>query len=66
MSELAHDLEHLDRIAIPREYAPDEPPPKPIGDLPPWRTTLVLLALVLLALLAIGVLAQMAHHAPPH
>jgi serine/threonine-protein kinase len=63
MAELAHDLSHLDEVVIPASYAPDEPPPKPAGDLPPWRTTLTILAVILLILLAIGILAQFAHHA---
>jgi serine/threonine-protein kinase len=62
MTELANDLTHPDGVVIPAFYAPDEPPPKPPGDLPPWRTTLTILAVILLILLAVGVLAQFAHH----
>jgi serine/threonine-protein kinase len=64
MAELAHDLEHLDEVRIPTAYLPDEPPPKPPGDLPPWRTTLTILAVTLLILVVVGVAAQLAHRAP--
>ncbi|HEY2594464.1 MAG TPA: serine/threonine-protein kinase, partial [Chloroflexota bacterium] len=43
MADFANDLSHLDSVVIPAFYAPDEPPPKPAGDLPPWRTTLTVL-----------------------
>jgi eukaryotic-like serine/threonine-protein kinase len=66
MAALAQDLEHLELVAVPSRYAADVPPPKPIGDLPPLRTVLVLVLVVLLALLAVGAFAQMAHHAAPH
>jgi eukaryotic-like serine/threonine-protein kinase len=64
MAELAFDLSHLDAVEIPAVYLPDEPPPKPMGDLPPWRTTLTILAIILVILLLAGVAAQFAHHAP--
>jgi serine/threonine-protein kinase len=62
MAELAHDLRHPESVLIPAAYAPDEPPPKPVGDLPPWRTTLTILAVILLVLVTVGVLAQFTHH----
>lgn len=65
VAELAHDLEHLDEVVIPRTYAADIPPPKPLGDLPPWRTTLTILGVILLVLLVVGAVSQFAHHAPP-
>ena len=65
MAELAHDLNHLDEVAIPASYAADIAAPKPLGDLPPWRTTLTILAVILLVLLVVGVLSQVAHHPPP-
>jgi len=63
MAELAYDLNHLDEVKIPQSYAADIPAPKPPGDLPPWRTTLTILAIIFAILLAAGVLAQLAH---PH
>jgi serine/threonine-protein kinase len=63
MAELAHDLEYLDEVDIPATYLPDEPPPKPLGDLPPWRTTLTILAVILLILVLAGTAAQFAHRA---
>jgi eukaryotic-like serine/threonine-protein kinase len=62
MAELAHDLSHLSDVVIPATYATDIPPPKPVGDLPPWRTTLTILGIILLILVAAGMLAQLAHH----
>jgi serine/threonine-protein kinase len=64
MAELGHDLGHLDEVSVPTAYLPDEPPPKPLGDLPPWRTTLTILAVIALILLVAGIAAQFAHHAP--
>lgn len=64
IAEMARDLEHLDSVQIPPAYAPDEPPPKPLGDLPPWRTTLTVLAMILIVLIVLGVLAQFAHRVP--
>jgi serine/threonine-protein kinase len=61
MTELAYDLAHLEEVRIPDAYLPDEPPPKPLGDLPPWRTTLTILAVSLLILVVVGVAAQFAH-----
>jgi eukaryotic-like serine/threonine-protein kinase len=61
MSELSFDLAHLDEVKIPSTYARDISPPPPPGDLPPWRTTLSILAVIFLLLLAAGVLAQFAH-----
>ena len=50
---------------MPARYEQDEPPPTPPGDLPPWRTTLPILAAIIGALLIIGVLAQLAHRSLP-
>ncbi len=65
MAELAHDLTHLDEVLIPASYEADIPPPKPPGDLPPWRTTLTILLIIVVVLVLVGVLSQFAHHAPP-
>jgi serine/threonine-protein kinase len=65
MAALATDLRELASVALPETYEPDEPPPAPLGDLPPWRTTLPILAIILAVLAAVGVLAQLAHHATP-
>ncbi len=62
MAALAHDIANLESVAIPN-YRPDVPPPSPLGDLPPCRTTLTILIVILLVFVAIGVLAQFAHHA---
>jgi serine/threonine-protein kinase len=61
MAAMANDLSHLDKVEIPRTYSPDEPPPKPLGDLPPWRTTLTILAVIVSVLIAVGILAQFVH-----
>ncbi len=66
MAELAHDLSHLDEVVIPPSYAADIPPPRALGDLPPWRATLTVLAVILAVLLVVGILSQFAHHAPVH
>ncbi|GAC1322189.1 MAG: hypothetical protein NVSMB2_19430 [Chloroflexota bacterium] len=58
---LAVDLRDPERTAVPATYEPDEPPPSPIGDLPPWRTTIPIIALTLAALGALGAVAQCAH-----
>ena len=62
MAALADDLAHLESVVVPATYEPDEPPPAPIGDLPPWRTTLPILAIILAVLAGLGILAQLAHH----
>lgn len=62
---LAVDLRDPEHTAIPSTYDPDEPPPLPIGDLPPWRTTIPIIALTLAALGALGAVAQCAHAGPP-
>ncbi|MBV8717984.1 MAG: serine/threonine protein kinase [Chloroflexi bacterium] len=64
MADLAYDLSHLDSVDVPAVYLPDEPPPKPLGDLPPWRITLTILAVILVILLLAGSAAQFAHHTP--
>jgi serine/threonine-protein kinase len=63
MAALAADLRDLDSVVLPDKYEQDEPPPAPLGDLPPWRTTLPILAIILAVLAAVGVLAQFAHQA---
>ena len=65
MADLGHDLAHLDAVTIPA-YRPDVPPPKPLGDLPPWRTTIPIFLILFGVLVALGVLAQFAHRAVPH
>ena len=65
MTALAHDLQDLDAVVLPDKYERDEPLPAPLGDLPPWRTTLPILAIVLGILVALGVLAQFLHSAAP-
>jgi hypothetical protein len=64
MADLAHDLEHLNQVVLPDNYERDEPPPPPLGDLPPWRTTIPVLAIVFGRLVLTGVAAQLLHHAP--
>ena len=65
MTELGHDLRHLDAVTIPA-YRPDIPPPKPLGDLPPWRTSVPVFLILFGVLAALGILAQFAHSGPPH
>jgi serine/threonine protein kinase len=65
MADFGHDLAHLDTVTIPA-YRPDVPPPKPLGDLPPWRTTVPVLLILAAVLAGLGTLAQLAHHGPPH
>jgi serine/threonine-protein kinase len=59
-AELRNDLAHLDAVSIP-VYRPDIPPPRPLGDLPPWRTTTLVLLVVLTVLVTAAVLAEFAH-----
>jgi serine/threonine-protein kinase len=61
MAAFAADLRHPETVVIPATYAPDDPPPKPPGDLPPWRTTLTILAVLLIIFILVGVIAQLAH-----
>jgi serine/threonine protein kinase len=61
MAVLAHDLEHLDEVVLPEKYECDEPPPAPPGDLPPWRTTLPVLATILGILSVLGIGAELLH-----
>jgi eukaryotic-like serine/threonine-protein kinase len=65
MAELSHDLTHLEAVTIPA-YRPDVPPPKPLGDLPPWRTSVPIFLILFGVLAALGVLAQFAHHGLQH
>jgi serine/threonine-protein kinase len=64
MEEMANDLEHLDQVVLPEKYEPDEPPPAPLGDLPPWRMTVPILAIIFGLLLLAGFAAQLLHRAP--
>jgi len=64
MAELRHDLVHPDAVAIPT-YRPDVPPPQPLGDLPPWRTTARVLAAIVGAMVVLGVAAELLHRALP-
>jgi serine/threonine-protein kinase len=60
VAELEHDLEHLDDVTIP-VYRRDIPPPTPLGDLPPWRMTALILLVIFGVLAAVAVLAEVAH-----
>jgi serine/threonine-protein kinase len=67
MAALRHDLANLDQVAIPERYDPDTPPPTPLGDLPPWRTTLPILAIILILAVLIGIVADLLHRGQlPH
>jgi len=67
MAALAHDLADLDAVVMPDKYELDLPPPAPLGDLPPWRTTLPILAIILGVSLALGVVAELLHrNMAPH
>jgi serine/threonine-protein kinase len=67
MAEMAHDLAHLDEVVLPEKYEPDEPPPRPLGDLPPWRTTATIMAVLLVILVALGLAAELLHRGvAPH
>jgi serine/threonine protein kinase len=61
MAALAHDLQHLDEVVLPEKYERDEPPPAPLGDLPPWRTTIPILATILGILSLLGIAAELLH-----
>jgi serine/threonine-protein kinase len=61
MSAMRADLAHLDEVSLPDKYEPDEPPPTPPGDLPPWSTTLRVMAVILCLLVLAGVAAEMVH-----
>jgi serine/threonine-protein kinase len=63
-AKLDHDLAHLDTVRIP-QYRPDVPPPQPLGDLPPWRTTSRILLVVFTVLAAFAILAELAHRTLP-
>lgn len=62
---LGTDLRDPQHATIPVTYEPDEPPPTPIGDLPPWRTTIPIIAIAVTLLAALGVVAQCAHTGAP-
>ena len=67
MAALRHDLTNLHDVAIPARYELDIPPPAQLGDLPPWRSTLSILAVALLLLAVFGALAELLHRgALPH
>jgi serine/threonine-protein kinase len=67
MAALEQDLRHLDELVLPEKYERDEPPPPPLGDLPPWRTTVPILAIVLALLLVFGFAAELFHrNVAPH
>jgi eukaryotic-like serine/threonine-protein kinase len=53
-----------DSVTIP-VYSPDIPPPAPLGDLPPWRTTVVVLLVIFTILTAAAVVAELAHRMLP-
>jgi serine/threonine-protein kinase len=61
MAALREDLTHLDSVRLPEKYEPDDPPPTAPGDLPPWSTTLRILAIVAGVLLLVGFAAEMLH-----
>ncbi|MBV9581659.1 MAG: serine/threonine protein kinase, partial [Chloroflexi bacterium] len=65
MAALHAHLANLDEVCVPATYAANEAPPVPPGDLPPWSTTLRILAVILGVLLVVGFGAQMLHHAMP-
>ena len=58
---MSYDLTHLDEVIPPDKYERDEPPPTPLGDLPPWRTTIPVLTIVLAVLVLAGVAAEVLH-----
>jgi len=60
MAELRQDLLHADAVTIPA-YRPDVPPPQPLGDLPPFRTTARIMAAIVAAMIAVGVVAELLH-----
>ncbi len=67
MAALRHDLADLDGVAIPARYECDIPPPAPLGDLPPWRSTLPILAVILTLVVLIGIAADLLHRGQvPH
>jgi serine/threonine-protein kinase len=61
MATLREDLSHLDDVRVPEKYEADEPPPAPPGDLPPWSTTLRIMAVIVALLAVAGVAAELLH-----
>ena len=61
MAAMTHDLTHLDEVIMPDKYERDLPPPAPLGDLPPWRTTIPVLTIVLAVLVVAGLAAELLH-----
>ena len=64
VADLHRDLDHLKDVLIP-EYRPDIPPPRPLGDLPPWRTTATVLFVIFSVLTVVAVIAEFAHRNLP-
>jgi hypothetical protein len=44
---------------------PDIPPPPPLGDLPPWRTSIPIIVAVFSILILLGFLAEALHRSMP-
>jgi serine/threonine protein kinase len=65
MADLHRDLDCPDAVTIP-DYRPDVLPPRPVGDLPPWRTTIVILLVLFAVLVGLGVLAALSHGGLAH
>ncbi len=61
MAAVRNDLSHLDDVHLPEKYEPDEPPPTPPGDLPPWSTTLRIMAVITGLLVLLGFAAELLH-----
>jgi serine/threonine-protein kinase len=60
MTDLSHDLRHLDEVTIP-EYSLEMPRAPSLGPLPSPLVTVAIVVAVLLALALIGVLAEVLH-----
>ena len=61
MGAMRTDLAHLEEVSLLDKYEPDEPPPAPPGDLPPWSTTLRIMAVIMGLLLLAGFTAEILH-----
>jgi serine/threonine-protein kinase len=61
MAAMHTDLAHLDDVRHPDKYEADDAPPVPPGDLPPWSTTLRILAVVMGLLAMAGFAAEILH-----
>jgi hypothetical protein len=64
MADVRHELAHLDSVVVPT-YAPDILPPRPLGDLPPLRTTVPILLVIFGVLVGLRILAEVAHRTLP-